>query len=186
MGGWTGGAVRGRVSGASWRSRALGKGIQPMDRILCGIVLGWAFASIGFAQDPLAPAAALDPPGQAPERSSPATGSVTSTPAQLPSASPGAVSTPPVAVPAKGPVPSRPDSLPAACAPAACPPTVPCGECCPYVNPRCPCGPCGPAGCMWVNVEYLLWWAKGSPLPPLVSTSPAGTPVTSAGVLGTP
>lgn len=60
-----------------------------------------------------------------------------------------------------------------------------CGDCGGW-NPRCPCGPCGPAGCMWVNAEYLLWWAKGGPLPPLVTASPAGTPQNLAGVLGAP
>jgi hypothetical protein len=32
--------------------------------------------------------------------------------------------------------------------------------------------------------EYLLWWTKNGPVPPLVTTSPAGTPSGSAGVLG--
>jgi hypothetical protein len=37
-----------------------------------------------------------------------------------------------------------------------------------------------------VRGEYLLWWTKSSPLPPLVTTSPIGTPVGEAGVLGQP
>ncbi len=37
-----------------------------------------------------------------------------------------------------------------------------------------------------VRGEYLHWWASKSSLPPLVTTSPAGTPRTDAGVLGTP
>ncbi len=37
-----------------------------------------------------------------------------------------------------------------------------------------------------VRSEYLLWWSNGNPLPPLVTTSPAGTPRQSAGVLGQP
>ena len=37
-----------------------------------------------------------------------------------------------------------------------------------------------------VRGEYLLWWSNGNPLPPLVTTSPAGTPRPSAGVLGQP
>jgi hypothetical protein len=37
-----------------------------------------------------------------------------------------------------------------------------------------------------VRGEYLLWWTKSSPLPPLVTTSPPGTPVGQAGVLGQP
>jgi hypothetical protein len=36
----------------------------------------------------------------------------------------------------------------------------------------------------WGEAEYLLWWLKGDPVPPLVTTSPAGTPVTSAGIIG--
>jgi len=34
--------------------------------------------------------------------------------------------------------------------------------------------------------EYLLWWAKGDPVPPLVTTSTTGTAQTAAGVLGQP
>jgi hypothetical protein len=41
-----------------------------------------------------------------------------------------------------------------------------------------------PGGKVWVTGEYLLWWLRGDRLPPLVTTSPAGTPVTAAGVLG--
>lgn len=43
------------------------------------------------------------------------------------------------------------------------------------------------AGCddrFWFSAEALLWWVKGESLPALVSTSPAGTPEASAGVLG--
>lgn len=36
----------------------------------------------------------------------------------------------------------------------------------------------------WGEAEYLLWWQRGTPLPPLVTTSPPGTPRSSAGVLG--
>jgi hypothetical protein len=35
-----------------------------------------------------------------------------------------------------------------------------------------------------VRGEYLLWWTKGSPLPPLVTTSLPGTPAGEAGVPG--
>lgn len=38
----------------------------------------------------------------------------------------------------------------------------------------------------WVRAEYLLWQTSGGRLPPLVTTSPAGTPVARAGVLGAP
>ncbi|HLN30905.1 MAG TPA: BBP7 family outer membrane beta-barrel protein [Gemmataceae bacterium] len=40
--------------------------------------------------------------------------------------------------------------------------------------------------CFWFSGEYLLWWVKGGQLPPLVTTSPAGTPRDMAGVLGQP
>jgi hypothetical protein len=45
---------------------------------------------------------------------------------------------------------------------------------------------CGPEGCVWAEAEYLFWWVRGTSLPPLVTTSPAGTSQTQAGVLGTP
>ena len=35
----------------------------------------------------------------------------------------------------------------------------------------------------WVAVDYLSMWAKGNNLPPLVTTSPIGTPQSQAGVL---
>ncbi len=39
---------------------------------------------------------------------------------------------------------------------------------------------------LWVEAEYLLWWMRGNELPPLVTTSPAGTPREDAGVWGEP
>ena len=36
----------------------------------------------------------------------------------------------------------------------------------------------------WVSLEYLLWYQDGMDLPPLVTTSSAGTPRAAAGVLG--
>ena len=36
---------------------------------------------------------------------------------------------------------------------------------------------------VWGQFDYLAWWAKGNPLPALVTTSPLGTPLGSAGVL---
>lgn len=39
---------------------------------------------------------------------------------------------------------------------------------------------------LWVSTDYLLAWVAGSDLPALVTTSPAGTARTSAGVLGQP
>lgn len=43
---------------------------------------------------------------------------------------------------------------------------------------------CGPAGCFWAEADYLYWWTNGMNIPPLVTTSPAGTPREEAGVLG--
>src|ERR1022692_2583343 len=45
-----------------------------------------------------------------------------------------------------------------------------------------PCGPtsCGPDGMFWARADYLLWWTKGSRVPPLVTTSPAA----SGGIIG--
>jgi hypothetical protein len=68
-----------------------------------------------------------------------------------------------------------PVSLPAeAAAPSACPAS--------FCDASCG----GPSDRVWADAEYLLWWVRGSALPPLVSTSPAGTPIDQAGVLGTP
>jgi hypothetical protein len=38
----------------------------------------------------------------------------------------------------------------------------------------------------WAELDYLLWWMRGDSLPPLVTTSPPGTPRSQAGVLGAP
>lgn len=68
--------------------------------------------------------------------------------------------------------------------------------CCTPVGPGCYaedfyctdgcCGDC--CGCcreinLFGSMEFLLWWAKGTSTPPLVTTSPAGTPQLLAGVL---
>ena len=45
---------------------------------------------------------------------------------------------------------------------------------------------CGLPGTFWVRAEYLIWWTEGMQTPPLVTTSPPGTPPGDAGVLGTP
>jgi hypothetical protein len=37
---------------------------------------------------------------------------------------------------------------------------------------------------IWIRGEYLLWWLSSSKLPPLITTSPPGTPQIDAGVLG--
>ncbi|MDX1946692.1 MAG: BBP7 family outer membrane beta-barrel protein [Pirellulaceae bacterium] len=47
-----------------------------------------------------------------------------------------------------------------------------------------------PTGCdcsasLWAfQAEYLMWWTRGRNLPPLVTTSPDGTPADQAGVIG--
>ena len=53
------------------------------------------------------------------------------------------------------------------------------------------CGCCdGGTGCYcntgYARVEYLMWWSHGRRTPPLVSTSPTGTPRADAGVLDDP
>jgi hypothetical protein len=50
------------------------------------------------------------------------------------------------------------------------------------------CGGCGICDdCLtlrgtWVEAEYLLWWRRGTFTPPLVTTSPLGTPQADAGI----
>ena len=39
---------------------------------------------------------------------------------------------------------------------------------------------------LWLRAEYLHWWTEGMELPPLVTTSPAGTDREDAAVLGEP
>jgi hypothetical protein len=39
-------------------------------------------------------------------------------------------------------------------------------------------------GRFWGRAEYLLWWTRGANLPPLATTSPAGTTPLNSGVLG--
>lgn len=54
-------------------------------------------------------------------------------------------------------------------------------------GPTCWAEPlCGPPGRFWIGADYLLWWTRSSGLPPLLTTSPAGTPQAQAGVLGLP
>lgn len=48
-------------------------------------------------------------------------------------------------------------------------------ECCPCVSPA-----------WYGQVDLLIWWFKPNPMPPLVTTSPDGTPRPQAGVLGEP
>ncbi|MCA9174481.1 MAG: BBP7 family outer membrane beta-barrel protein [Planctomycetales bacterium] len=50
------------------------------------------------------------------------------------------------------------------------------------------CVRCGGFGCdlLWLRAEYLMYWADGMNVPPLVTGSPNGTLVGDAGVLGLP
>jgi hypothetical protein len=91
---------------------------------------------------------------------------------------------PPVAAAPAGPAsPVTKPVVPAApggsCGPAGCAPTCDC-------NPCGPNGPCGPAGQYWLDAELLLWWNRGMHTPPLVTSSPVGTPRELAGVGGAP
>jgi hypothetical protein len=88
--------------------------------------------------------------------------------------------------------PAAPGAAPTAGAAQPCPsplpPEVPCDQC----DNGAPCDEgccmpsCSPPGRVWARGDYLMWWTKGSHLPPLVTTSPAGTPLDRAGVLGVP
>jgi len=44
--------------------------------------------------------------------------------------------------------------------------------------------PCGPPERLWGQVSALAWWTREMALPPLVTTSPPGTPQAQAGVMG--
>lgn len=57
-----------------------------------------------------------------------------------------------------------------------------------YCNTECAAYDClcGPPGKCWISAEYLYWTAKGMSVPPLITTSPAGTPQAASGVLGQP
>jgi hypothetical protein len=57
-----------------------------------------------------------------------------------------------------------------------------CGDC----GSRCPDGPCPPYGTIWVSAEYLLYWATGYSVPPLVTSAPDGTARNVAGTLANP
>jgi hypothetical protein len=55
----------------------------------------------------------------------------------------------------------------------------------PIDRANCPCFAAN-TGNIWARADYLLWWAKGSQGPPLVTTSPQGTSAADAGKLGRP
>ena len=67
---------------------------------------------------------------------------------------------------------------------------MPCGD--PLCNSCDPCGSgcddCCPSAVArnFARIEYLMWWGRGRSLPPLVTSSFAGTPLAEAGVLGQP
>jgi hypothetical protein len=64
---------------------------------------------------------------------------------------------------------------------AVCPEDEPCEPAC---EPLFCCDDCCGFTRFWVRGEYLYWWTKGIVLPPLVTTSPPGTDLSNAGVLG--
>lgn len=55
---------------------------------------------------------------------------------------------------------------------------------CATCSPGGGCFVCGPAGKIWGEIDYILWQASGDAVPALVTTSPTGTAVGAAGVLG--
>jgi len=88
------------------------------------------------------------------------------------------------AIPVRQP-PPPPDLTGAATAqPSACTQTnSSCAQQCNSCNSSC--DNCDDCCCRnwWVNVDYLAMWIQANHLPPLVTTSPAGTPRAQAGVL---
>ena len=51
---------------------------------------------------------------------------------------------------------------------------------------KAPPKPSDAGGSFWAEIDYLGWTVKGDRLPPMVTASPAGTPLAQAGVLGAP
>jgi hypothetical protein len=101
---------------------------------------------------------------------------------QTPYAPPAAPTRAPAPESANNPVPwpagpTQPES------PAVPPATAPQ----PMNGPGLCAGPgCDGAGHFWLTAEYVAAWFHGDNLPPLVTTSPAGTAQAAAGVLGQP
>jgi hypothetical protein len=80
------------------------------------------------------------------------------------------------------------DATPASFADPNCVDGVSCAG---LVDPSCTDGVDGDPRCrrcwdLWGSAEVLLWWMKGSNMPPLVGTSPPGTAHNDASVVGTP
>lgn len=92
-----------------------------------------------------------------------------------PPASTAPPSTPPTSTPPTS------DSLPALPSDIATPSTSP-------VAPMAPVSPAAPNNdpAFWASGDAVFSWFRGVRLPPLVTTSPAGTPATSAGIVGAP
>jgi Putative beta barrel porin-7 (BBP7) len=177
---------------------------------VCSVVAGWlAVASVGLAQAPQSKSNGLSPyyptastvdrrggeesdlPPEMPNVPLPRP-SLPTRPASVAAQPPAAP--PPAPLPAPTPVPAPP---PVGVAPA--PPVISappigaygpngCGAAAaPTCNTACaPAGRCCPDDRVWASAEYLLWWTRGMHVPPLVTTSPLGTPRTAAGVLGDP
>jgi hypothetical protein len=154
---------------------------------------------------PPVPSAPVVPAAPAP-RAMPASviqqASVTQPATPPPPAAPAVPSLPATAAPPVAAAPAGP-AAPAAkpsIVPAAPGGSCPCGgnaqsgscPCNAAVAPTCNCnpcnakGPCGPEGRVWTDAELLLWWTKGMEVPPLVTSSPSGTPRGLAGVVGVP
>ena len=75
---------------------------------------------------------------------------------------------------------------PSCCELAACSPCMPARGNNPCGSGYMCCQPLFPPNRVSVRAEYLLWWSNNSGAPALVSTSSAGTPPATAGVLGEP
>lgn len=65
------------------------------------------------------------------------------------------------------------------------------GPTCDTCGGRCP-GDCrrrnylSPLNGGWANFDYLVWWGKGTQLPPLATTAPSNAPSATLGALGAP
>src|SRR5688572_2201334 len=73
---------------------------------------------------------------------------------------------------------------------SACGPSCSTGPKCYAEDIGCSTGTCGACNdcCrsfdIWGSAEFLMWWGKGTDLPPLVTTALPGTPAGDAGNLG--
>jgi hypothetical protein len=60
------------------------------------------------------------------------------------------------------------------------------GVAAPHTSPCVPCPADEGGQRLWGGAEYLVWWVQGQRVPALVTTSPPGTALGQAGVLGVP